>query len=352
MEVNNLMQVVSKCGNICSSCPWGAWIRKNQSGEEWDSFAKDVKKYTGYTPTKNPCHGCQTPTENLSKHVGIHRYLRGCSIRKCALNNGIMNCAYCSRYPCDRIKMQNISNSRENAEKRIGESIPDDKYLAYIRVFEGRKTLDEIRKNLKPDQIQDVKTVDEKTSNVLAFPKINKKHQKYKKLHDLLSVILNFKFGLSDTDTTASHEIVTVNISIMMRILWILASYGTINGEVISVDSISIYIHKEGTSGFPHSEMAWKMWLDFLSKIGIKGKLKFVPIDKSKLTTPTGALREKIPGSNDPSYYLDVTFSKKLGGIDTIKLLQSYAIELESKYGKKAFFKFMKADMSYLQDKI
>jgi hypothetical protein len=134
--------------------------------------------------------------------------------------------------------------------------------------------------------------------------------------------------------------------------LWILASYGTINGEVISVDSISIYKHKEGTSGFPHSEKAWKMLLGFLSKIGIKGKLKFVPIDKSKLTTPTGALREKIPGSNDPSYYLDVTFSKKLGGIDTIKLLQSYAIELESKYGKKAFSKFIKADMSYLQDKI
>ena len=136
--------VYSKCGNMCSSCPWGVWIRRNQSPEEWKSFAEDVKKYAGYSPTKNPCHGCQTPTENLSKDVGFHNFLRGCSARKCAFHNDFRNCAYCSRYPCDKIKSLNVTINREAAEQRIGEPIPEDKYLAFVRIFEGMKNLDKV----------------------------------------------------------------------------------------------------------------------------------------------------------------------------------------------------------------
>ena len=84
-----MQPVISKCGNLCSSCPWGIWIRKNQTDEEWDTYAADVKKYLGFSPAKNPCHGCQTPNEKLSKDVGVHNFLRGCSARKCAFHNEI-----------------------------------------------------------------------------------------------------------------------------------------------------------------------------------------------------------------------------------------------------------------------
>ena len=185
-----MTRVISKCGNMCSSCPWGVWVRRNQSEEEWESFAEDVKKYVGYSPTKNPCHGCQTPTENLSKDVGVHNFLRGCSARKCAFYNEIRNCAHCSRYPCDKIESLNLSNSRKDAEERIGEPIPEDMYLAFVRIFEGMKNLDEIRSGLSSDQIQEVKTVQQKIPKVVPFPDVKKKYAMYKPLHDALTNII------------------------------------------------------------------------------------------------------------------------------------------------------------------
>ena len=201
-----MTRVISKCGNMCSSCPWGVWVRRNQSEEEWESFAEDVKKYVGYSPTKNPCHGCQTPTENLSKDVGVHNFLRGCSARKCAFYNEIRNCAHCSRYPCDKIESLNLSNSRKDAEERIGEPIPEDMYLAFVRIFEGMKNLDEIRSGLSSDQIQEVKTVQQKIPKVVPFPDVKKKYAMYKPLHDALTNIITSELGLTDTDTMAVQE--------------------------------------------------------------------------------------------------------------------------------------------------
>ncbi|MFW9811679.1 MAG: hypothetical protein ACFFF9_04420 [Candidatus Thorarchaeota archaeon] len=77
-----MKQVISKCGNICSSCPWRVWSRRGFTEEKWGSFFQDVKKYVGFSPPKNPCHGCQTPNEKLSKDVGVHNFLRGCSAQK------------------------------------------------------------------------------------------------------------------------------------------------------------------------------------------------------------------------------------------------------------------------------
>ena len=190
-----MTRVFSKCGNVCSSCPWGVWSRREITEESWDSFFQDVKKYVGYSPTKNPCHGCQTPTEKLSKDVGIHNFLRGCSARKCAFHNDFRNCAYCSRYPCDKIQLMNVANSREHAEARIGEPIPDDKYLAYVRIFEGMKNLDEIRAGLDKNQIRDVKTVERKPPRIVSFPEVDKKHQKFRSLHDVLSSIISSPCG-------------------------------------------------------------------------------------------------------------------------------------------------------------
>ncbi|OLS23300.1 MAG: hypothetical protein ThorAB25_24750 [Candidatus Thorarchaeota archaeon AB_25] len=342
--------VFSKCGNMCSSCPWGVWVRRNLTPEEWDSYAEDVKKYVGYNPTKNPCHGCQTPTEKLSKDVGVHNFLRGCSARKCAFHNEIRNCAYCSRYPCDKIKSLNLSNSREDAEERIGEPIPDDKYLAFVRIFEGMKNLDEIRSGLTSDQIQEVKMVDKKSPKVVAFPDAKKKHMKYKTLHDALSTIVTSDLGLIDTDTVAGQDMLMKRRAVLLRLLWITANYGSIEGVNLSVDSITINTHKKGTSGFPTTEGGWRRWLEILSKLGIHGDMKLAPLDKSELISPIGWLRDRIPGSNDPAWFLSVSLDKQHGGIGTLKKMQSYVKELEEEYDKRAFGRFTKADMRYLLD--
>ncbi|MGY5879929.1 MAG: DUF3795 domain-containing protein [Candidatus Thorarchaeota archaeon] len=343
--------VISKCGNMCSSCPWGVWVRKNQTEEQWDSFAEDVKKYVGYSPAKNPCHGCQTPNEKLAKDVGVHNFLRGCSARKCAFHNEIRNCAYCSRYPCDKIQSLNVSNSRNDAEQRLGESIPDDKYLAFVRIFEGQKTLDEIREDLSSDQIQEVKTIEQKTPKIVTFPDVKKNQMKYKPLHDAFTKIISSGLGLTDTDTIAVQDMLEKRRAVLLRLLWILARYGSKDDEALLVDSITINTHKKGTSGFPTTEGAWNRWMAILSIAGINGELKLAPLDKSELITPIGWLRDRIPGSNDPGFHLRISLDEKLGGFDSLKLLQTYGGQLEKEYGKRAFGNFKKADMRCFETK-
>lgn len=336
---------------MCSSCPWGVWVRKNQSPEEWVSYVEDVKKYVGYTPTKNPCHGCQTPTDRLANDVGVHNFLRGCSARKCAFQNDIRNCAYCSRYPCDKIKALNQSNSRETAEQRIGEPIPDDKYLSFVRIFEGKKTLDEIRSGLSSDKIQEVKTVDQKVPRIVTFPEVKKKHERYSSLHNALTKIITSELGLMDIDTLAGQDMLKSRRAVLLRLLWIVANYGTIYDTTLSVDSISISTHKKGTSGFPTSESGWTSWLEIISKIGIHGEMKLAPLDKSDLISPIGWLRDRIPGTHEPAWNLRVSLSGSLGGIESLKTLQSYVKQLSEQYGKRAYARFTKADMRFLQNK-
>ncbi|MFW9809514.1 MAG: DUF3795 domain-containing protein [Candidatus Thorarchaeota archaeon] len=337
--------VISKCGNMCSSCPWGVWVRRNQTEEEWESYAAEVKKYVGFSVTKNPCHGCQTPTDKLAKDVGVHNFLRGCSARKCAFHNNIKNCSYCSRFPCDKIELMNQGKSRQNAETRIGEQISDDVYQRFVRIFEGKKNLEEIRSGLSPVEIKDVKTVEKKSPRITEFPKVEGKYTKYESLHHTIVTILTSEQGLKDTDTLAGQELLNGRRAILMRLLWIAATFGKIEKDRLIVDSILINTHKKGTSGFPTSEAGWLRYLMRLSREGIGAEMEFVLSDKSERTSPIGWLRDRIPGSDDPVWNLTLSFDEKLGGLDTLKLLHSYAKDIEEKFGKKAFSNFNKADM-------
>ncbi|RDE15226.1 MAG: hypothetical protein C4K48_04065 [Candidatus Thorarchaeota archaeon] len=344
--------VISKCGNLCSICPWGHWIRKNQSPAEWESYVEDAKKYVGFTPTENPCQGCQTANERLAKDVGIHNFIRGCYARKCALHNRFENCAFCSRYPCAKIREMNRSDRVEETEKRLGESIPDDKYESFIRPFEGKKTLDEIRTGLGSDQIREVETVDLIAPKTTEFPQVkrNKMNTTYMALHDALSKVITSSLGLSDIDTIAGQELFIARREVLLRLLWIIARYGTFKDSKISVDSITINANKGGTSGFPTTEAAWGRWIDILSRTGIVAEIEFSTQERSKITTPTGWLRERIPDTGMPAWFLKVSFDDTLGGIASLKTLQSYAQTLDEKKGKSAFATFKKADMLFLQD--
>ena len=218
-----MQTVISKCGYMCSSCPWGIWIRRNQTEEEWDSYAEEVKRYVGFSPTKNPCHGCQTPTDKLSKEVGAHNVLRTCSARKCAFHNEIRNCAYCARFPCDKIEVLNAQKSREDANKRLGFEISDEKYEQYVRIFQGKKNLEEIRATLKPEEIIEPKQIDIKPPKIVPFPDVEGE-AKFKKLHDALSKIISSSFGIKNSDVVAGHEMIKDRREILLRILWIYPS--------------------------------------------------------------------------------------------------------------------------------
>jgi hypothetical protein len=239
----------------------------------------------------------------------------------------------------------NAANSREHAEARIGEPIPDEKYLAYVRIFEGMKNLDEIRAGLGKDQIKDVKTVERKPPRIVQFPEVGKKYRKFKSLHDVLTSIISSELGLKHTDTLAVQELLKDKRAVLLKSLWIVANYGELRNGSLVVDSMTINTHKKGTPGFPTSEDGWRRWIANLSKVGIKGEMILAPLDKSELISPIGWLRDRRPGTDNPAWHLKVSFDTKLGGPKSLKMLKSYARHLVEEYDRKAYSKFVKADM-------
>ena len=141
-----MAEIVAKCGNLCDKCPWSKSIRERMTSEEWEAYRPGIKKYLGYNiQDLKPCSGCQTPTEELHKEVGVHNYLRGCAVRKCSLINAVETCAQCSRFPCQELKTRGQSYTREAVEKRLGEPVLKTDYILYLEPFQGLEHLMKIR---------------------------------------------------------------------------------------------------------------------------------------------------------------------------------------------------------------
>jgi hypothetical protein len=112
-------KMVAYCGITCTDC--GAFIatqndddaKRREVAEQWTKqFNVDIN------PQDINCDGCLTKTGRIVNYCNI------CEIRKCGAERGVVNCAYCDDYACDRL----------------------EKFFQMAPVF--RATLDEIRKGL------------------------------------------------------------------------------------------------------------------------------------------------------------------------------------------------------------
>ncbi len=90
--------MIAFCGLVCNECP--AFIatkedddvRRKETAEEWSKqFNTSIK------PEDINCEGCVSNSEVLFSHPRL------CEIRKCGQEKGIMNCAHCDEYACDRL---------------------------------------------------------------------------------------------------------------------------------------------------------------------------------------------------------------------------------------------------------
>ncbi len=90
--------MIAFCGLVCNECP--AFIatkendnvRRKETAEEWSKqFNTSIK------PEDINCEGCVSNSEVLFSHPKL------CEIRKCGQEKGIMNCAHCDEYACDRL---------------------------------------------------------------------------------------------------------------------------------------------------------------------------------------------------------------------------------------------------------
>ena len=93
------MSQIAYCGLDCGRCP--VYLATVQGDRE--KQAQLALEYSteecAYAPEDMVCMGCRT--QRLSRKL-----CGACPIRSCAGGRDIVNCGYCSQYPCETIEAQ------------------------------------------------------------------------------------------------------------------------------------------------------------------------------------------------------------------------------------------------------
>ncbi|MCJ7580741.1 MAG: DUF3795 domain-containing protein [Candidatus Aminicenantes bacterium] len=91
-------KIVSICGLPCSEC--GAYLATiNNDDEKRREVAELWSKQYGAEIKAGDinCESCLSDSENVFSHPKV------CEIRKCGKEKGVVNCAYCSDYVCEKL---------------------------------------------------------------------------------------------------------------------------------------------------------------------------------------------------------------------------------------------------------
>ncbi len=107
-------RIVAACGLICTECP--AYIatqedndqKRAKVAEDWSKWGEKLKL------GDINCDGCVGTAKRL------FRFCNTCEVRKCVLDKGLENCAYCENYSCqkldDLLKSENAPNAKKNLD--------------------------------------------------------------------------------------------------------------------------------------------------------------------------------------------------------------------------------------------
>ena len=184
-----MKDLFGKCGFNCGRCP--AYKGNAKTEEARQRGSDGWKKYYGFRIRLDRmyCDGCPTPDEENPVLLAPT-----CTIRKCAVLNGVETCAHCSGY---RACMHDLvifhpDINREKIEDRMGAPIPEEDYIAFIEPYQHLDHLDEIRASLDPEDIVDAE-VSAVKSRIADFPgdlPLSKKETAaYKSLYRLLAAV-------------------------------------------------------------------------------------------------------------------------------------------------------------------
>ena len=342
-----MFKLIAKCGIDCSACPWGPYPRKGMTTEEFEQHRNTVKKILGYMPIHTPCLTCQIPDANIPKESKLPR--QKCLIRQCVDETGVVNCAYCSRFPCDTVKATADVWTRENVEKKLGVLISEKEYNMCVKPFEGISRLEAIRASLKPEEIMEPANVPASERRVADFPQ-NLPYSKeeiasFQEVHKLLATIIQASLGLRQTDTFAQQYNLRNRRAHILRFLWILGRYGHWEKEkraYLTVDARTYEANRGSEKTLAIWSFVKETVFEVLSKFGVScERVTLEGIKEEDLVTGTGYLRSK-------GWVMRMEFKDTIGGNNTMTALQTYTRRLEEEYGKKAFHYFSNANMQIL----
>lgn len=112
-------EMIAYCGLTCNSCPIFLATREKNDEKRHEmraEIARQIKKQYGqeYKPEDiTDCDGCRTEGGRLFSGSET------CSVRKCASQKGIENCAHCDKYACE--ELEKLFATEPDAKKRLDE---------------------------------------------------------------------------------------------------------------------------------------------------------------------------------------------------------------------------------------
>lgn len=130
-------ELLSRCGYRCDLC---LAYRPNVARNDQRRILSDGwHKYFGFRipPEKIICDGCMAAGAPVLLDTG-------CPVRPCAIARNLKNCGSCSDYACDKLKQRLVS--RAEMERKRGAPIPDDDYELFVKPYDSKDRLDNIRK--------------------------------------------------------------------------------------------------------------------------------------------------------------------------------------------------------------
>jgi hypothetical protein len=338
--------IISKCGIDCGTCPWGPFPRRNMSSTEFEEYKNKAKKILGYMPIKTPCVTCLTPNDKIPKKSKLPS--RKCLIRQCVDLNGIANCAYCSRFPCDSLKETAGLWTRKKIETKLKTHISENDYFSFVKPFEGIDRLNNIRNSLTSDEIKEPKKLINSKIKISKFPENllpNKEVKSFKTIYNLLIDIKNSSLDLKDTDTFAQKQKLKKQKKHIFRLLWILGTYGKLIEKdlwYLEVDAKTFQNNRKNEKTLAILSFVQNVVFKALCKFGIYCEIIVLEGSKNEeLTTNTGYLGKK-------GWNVRMCFDKKIGGSKTLRAFQTYVKVLNKKIGSRGLERFQKADMNVL----
>jgi hypothetical protein len=115
-------EMIAYCGLNCVTCQIYLATRETDPKKQRqmrEQIVIAIKKYLGEEKRVEDitdCDGCKAQGGRLYSNC------QKCQIRKCASENGLDNCAYCSEYACDRLsKFFDSEGEQAGAKKRLDE---------------------------------------------------------------------------------------------------------------------------------------------------------------------------------------------------------------------------------------
>lgn len=323
---------IAKCGCSCTTCP--TYKTNIQTIGQRKECSSGWEKYLNIklNPEKlRACDGCSLPDGERKT------YYLNCKIRKCCIENGMDNCAYCSIFPCkelESVHSMQLVQSKEDFTSLTGKKISEDDYVKFIEPYAGLKHLNEIRKNLSKEEIADYKkyTLKSKSSKFPEDLQVSGDTDGHgpKRIYDLITSL-----AIRDNVSYAQYMTLRTEREQLLKMLMAFGIYGVI------VKDGSVYLELDGevylAQKLPGMYPRLMEYLDELKQYHVTGEI--IVLDSKTWQTPTGGLRRK-------GWKIRISFGSTPSDSEDLKIFKDYMMKLHQKHSKNSYRYFNLADFS------